>query len=176
MQTYPHLELLISCDDAGVLDEIRNDDLVRLILSGPHDSIGRKRNQLCREARGDVIAHWDDDDYSAPERIERQVDALCKSGLSVHGYRSMRFTDGKQWWLYTGMRGYAIGTSLMYHRDWWRSHPFLELQVGEDNEFVTSARSAGQLAVDDAGELMWASIHPGNTSPRALGGNNWKRI
>jgi hypothetical protein len=94
---------------------------------------------------------------------------------AVAGYRSMRFTDGTEWWKYCGEANYALGTSLCYRRDWWRGHPFPDLQVGEDNAFVATAASAGQLTTIDAGELMHATIHLGNTSPRSMG-DSWKKL
>jgi glycosyltransferase involved in cell wall biosynthesis len=35
--------------------------------------IGTKRNALCRAAQGEIIAHFDDDDYYAPKYIERML-------------------------------------------------------------------------------------------------------
>jgi hypothetical protein len=74
------------------------------------------------------------------------------------------------------MLGYALGTSLCYRRDWWERNRFPSLQVGEDNHFVAAARDAGQLVAADAGELMYARIHPGNTSPKSATGDQWKRL
>ena len=87
----------------------------------------------------------------------------------------MRFTDGSRWWQYHGDSSYALGTSLCYRHDWWQGHHFSALQVGEDNHFVQGARQANQLLSADAGNLMYATIHEQNTSPRVLG-NNWEEI
>jgi O-antigen biosynthesis protein len=81
----------------------------------------------------------------------------------------MRFKDGERWWQYRGTTNYALGTSLCYRRDWWRARRFRSLQVGEDNQFVSEADALGQLITADAGELMYATIHAGNTSPRKMG-------
>ena len=135
-------------------------------------NIGEKRNFGCSRAAGEVICHWDDDDWSAPERLARQIEMLAESGKAVAGFRSMRFTDGESWWKYEGPRDYALGTSLCYRREWQQAHPFPPVHVGEDNEFTTAAWNAGQLVSEDAGELMYATIHPGNTSPRSIG-SNW---
>ena len=124
---------------------------------------------------GEIIAHWDDDDYSAPERLAVQVRSLLESGKAVTGFHSMRFTDGNRWWKYEGTRNYALGTSLCYRRGWWNTHRFPLVQVGEDNQFVSTAHAAGELVTTDAGDLMYATNHPGNTSPRKLG-DNWKPL
>jgi len=138
--------------------------------------IGEKRNYGAARATGDVVANWDDDDYSAPQRLADQMNRLLASGLSVTGYHSMRFTDGKKQWQYTGTPNYALGTSLCYRRDWWQDHPFLGLQVGEDGTFCEVAANAQQIATVDAGKMMEATIHDGNTSPRQLGAVNWWEI
>jgi glycosyltransferase involved in cell wall biosynthesis len=138
-------------------------------------NIGEKRNFGCSRAEGEVICHWDDDDWSAPGRLARQVEMLNESGLLVAGFHSMRFTDGNDWWKYQGRKQYALGTSLCYRREWWQQTPFSLAQIGEDNTMVEAAQRAGQIVSEDAGELMWASIHPGNTSPRMIA-DNWRKL
>src|SRR4029077_3693751 len=138
-------------------------------------TIGDKRNFGCERAAGEIVCHWDDDDYSAPGRLADQLNRQLDSGKNVTGYHSMRFTDGDRWWQYHGERNYVLGTSLCYRKEWWGMNPFKSVQVGEDNVFTTQAWAAGQLETADAGELMYATIHAGNTSPRTLG-NNWTRL
>jgi len=48
--------------------------------------------------------------------------------------------------------------------------------MGEDGYFTHDAAAAGQLSLAPAGDLMWASIHAGNTSPRARTGTAWKLL
>ncbi len=42
---------------------------VRYLQLPQRASIGAKRNLACAEARGELIAHWDDDDWYAPARL-----------------------------------------------------------------------------------------------------------
>ena len=172
-QTHKDAELLILADGEDVRDLLPADDSrVRLIHLENALNVGDKRNFGCERAAGQVIAHWDDDDHSEPERLADQLRRLDESGKSVTGYHSMRFTDGEHWWKYRGTVNYALGTSLCYRRQWWRANRFRSVQVGEDNQFVIAAFAAGELASVDAGELMFATIHPGNTSPRKMG-SSW---
>ena len=171
-QTHRNAELLILADGEDVRDLVPDDARIRLIhLEGPI-GIGDKRNFGCLRAAGGAIAHWDDDDHSAPERLADQLRRLAESGKSVTGYRSMRFTDGERWWMYAGAVNYALGTSLFYRTEWWRSNRFASVQVGEDNQFVANASAQRELVTADAGSLMYATIHPGNTSPRNKG-SSW---
>jgi glycosyltransferase involved in cell wall biosynthesis len=77
---------------------------VRLIHLPGRPTIGAKRNIGVEAATGEVVAHFDDDDWSAPGRLEEQVRRLVSSGASVSGFRSMKFTDGLRWWKYEGSR------------------------------------------------------------------------
>jgi glycosyltransferase involved in cell wall biosynthesis len=162
-------------DGADVRDLIPADDRIRLIQLEGTFNIGTKRNFGCEHAAGEYIAHWDDDDFSASGRLSDQLGRLQASGRSVTGYQAMRFTDGARWWQYAGPPNFALGTSLFYRRAWWMAHPFRLIQVGEDNQFVGEAHGAAQLIVADAGDLMYATIHAGNTSPRTLG-TAWTEI
>lgn len=157
---------------------------------GPSLNVGEKRNFGCESASlADVIAIWDDDDYSAPGRLTQQVETLLSSGKAVTGYTSMKFTDGREWWNFsyypvvdaTGEYEFVLATSLCFRRDWWQTHPFEDMQVGQDERFALAASAADQLAPCPDLDLMYATIHPGNTSPRvringALVGSNWEPL
>lgn len=100
---------------------------------------------------------------------------LNESGRLVAGFHSIRFTDGENWWQYQGKRNYSLGTALCYRREWWQRSPFKPVPIGEDNEMVWAAQAAGEIVSEDAGELMYATIHPENTSPRMIA-DNWKKL
>lgn len=88
----------------------------------------------------------------------------------------MVFREEVKRWLWVGQPLHALGTSLCYRIEYWRAHRFREIQMGEDGVFVHDAAAGAQLSLAPAGELMWASIHAGNTSPRARTGTAWKLI
>jgi glycosyltransferase involved in cell wall biosynthesis len=172
-QTYPHRELLILSDGEDVRDLVPADDRIRLVHLAEQRNIGEKRNFGCGQALGEIICHWDDDDWSESWRLALQIGMLNESGLSLAGFHSMRFTDGEKWWKYEGTQNYALGTSLCYRRSWWKEHPFEPKNIGEDNFFVSVASAAKQLISVDAEVIMHATIHSGNTSPRCMG-DNWR--
>lgn len=167
--------MLILSDGQDVRSLVPDDDRVRLVHIDGSATVGAKRNLGCGLAQGRIIAHWDDDDFSSDDRLADQVGRLIETGRAVTGYNAMRFTDGAQWWQYRGGADYALGTSLCYRRDWWQGNRFPAVQIGEDNVFVAAAALAGQLATVDGTEFMHATIHPGNTSPRRIFGDNWKK-
>lgn len=169
-QTWEEKELLIIDDaacpsfpDNEFIHQLDGTDDVHYFRLTRRLSIGAKRNLANARSSGDLICHWDDDDYSAPGRIEDQVRRMEAAKVPVTGYHSMLFRDGVRTWKYRGDEHYALGTSLMYAREFWRSHPFPDENEGEDNHFV---RQATRIATADAGEFMVATIHAGNTSDK----------
>lgn len=183
-QTYPLIrrELLIAEDGSESAKGILPDDLpIKLFtLAGRRWIIGAKRNFLCEQAGGEIIIHLDDDDWSAPERISSQVELLLRSGAQVCGYNHLEFrAENGERWLYLGRQDYALGTSLCYRRSWWQSHRFPPDQIGEDVTFVKRAARASVLVAEPAGQMMWARIHPGNTSPKGRNvtkGAQWRKL
>lgn len=138
-------------------------------------TIGAARNWLCEHARGQIVAHFDDDDFSAPGRLEDQL-ASFGPGVEVVAYCIMRFTDGRKWWMYTAPPHCAIGSSLCYRRSFWERNRFPDEQIGEDKALIEAAYKIRSLVTAPAGEQMWASIHPGNTSARRLKAKEWREL
>ena len=176
-QTWLEKELVI-IDDADnpsfpVPPEYPNIRYERLAKRLP---LGAKRNICCSRAAGEILCHWDDDDWSAPERLADQIARLGTGQIT--GYHSMRFTDGSRWWHYSGAEDYALGTSLMYRRSYWEQNPFKsDCSVGEDGHFIAPARKFGTIISADAGGMMFATIHHGNSSPRNLAATaQWREI
>lgn len=138
-----------------------NRELVTVFDPG---TVGAKRNMACSRARGEIICHWDDDDWSHPERIADQIERLLSSEHPVTGYHSMIFVNGAgRRWKYTGTPGFPLGTSLCYFKDCWRKTPFVAINEGEDVHFMHNWRAS----TVEAGEMMQARIHAGNTSDKS---------
>jgi hypothetical protein len=145
-------------------------DLARYVRGSRKRTQGQKINPCCRLAKGEVVCHWDDDDWSAPTRMEEQVSRLYDAGVSVTGYDSMLCFDERTGRAleYCGRRGYACGTSLCYTRAYWQKHRFLPIQVGSDNFFVATAESGDQLCTAAGGEQMVFRVRSDNSSPKFL--------
>jgi glycosyltransferase involved in cell wall biosynthesis len=79
-QDYPQKELVIVDDGAdSVRGLVPNDRRIRYFRTETRKLVGAKRNFACREVRGEVIVHWDDDDWSASWRLSYQVEQLQES-------------------------------------------------------------------------------------------------
>ena len=174
-QTHPNRELIVLCDDPETLARIPRADGVRVYAAHGFRTLGEKRNHINSLARGEFIAHWDDDDYSAPGRLTDQLNRLYETGAAVTGYRHMEFA-GQGRWLYRGAPDFVLGTSLMYRKAWWEANPFTARQIGEDNDFVKHAAASKVLAVADGTGMMIARDHDTNTSGRQRNSKQWERI
>lgn len=82
-QIYPEKELLIHDDSPEPWEgaECLDDPRVLYLHSPERVSIGAKRNRLVERASGDLIAHFDHDDYYAPRYLERMISALGDGDL-----------------------------------------------------------------------------------------------
>lgn len=164
-QTWKETELVVVDDGEtsviDLFDAVPNLVYVRFPV---RSKIGRKRNIANEHAAGDVIAHWDDDDWYSPERLESQSRLLAGTGKAVTGYRDMLFWDGSRAFEYKGAENYACGTSLMYRKNYWAAHRFPDVQRGEDSFMVY--RTGTELITESGRGMIVASIHMGNTAER----------
>jgi len=181
-QDYPNKELLIIDDGVKDIAElIPKDPRIRYLRLSEKEAIGTKRNLACEAARGELIAHWDDDDWMSPRRLSYQVGALVRGKGEVCGLRRMLFyqiATGNTW-LYTlpsHLWKWLVGGSLVYTRDFWRRGPFPPLSVGEDTQFISDHSSKD--ALEDAiylsdFSIYVAMVHSDNTSSQDFRGSSW---
>jgi glycosyltransferase involved in cell wall biosynthesis len=143
-------------------------------------SIGAKRNLACQEARGEIIAHWDDDDWMAPWRLSYQIQGLLESEADVCGVQQMLFWDPRadRAWLYvypTDGPGWVVGGSLCYRKAFWERNLFPDASVGEDNLFVWSDAPKKIAVLDNPGFYV-GMVHATNTSPKETHSDCWHPI
>src|SRR6266852_1533657 len=179
-QDYCNKELVVLDDGQdSVADLMPDAPQVRYVRIDEKQTLGAKRNECVKTSRGDLIMHWDDDDWSAPHRIRYQVQVLLQQEAEVCGLREMLFYDlsSGQTWLYAypaSNRSWLAGGSLLYTRAFWQRAPFPSVQVGEDARFVWS-QSKPKLAVLPDYRFYIAMIHSSNTSPKVCSGSYWSR-
>lgn len=177
-QRYPARELIVVDDgDDAVRDVVPDDPAIRYLRIPAGQSLGAKRNLACEAARGEIVAHWDDDDWSAGWRLDYQVAQLQAAGAEACGLATLLFYDApasQAWWYrYPGGRPWVAGATLCYLREHWRRHPFPALDVGEDTRFVWAMRPGSLLALSDPSFYV-AMLHPGNTSSRPSASTRWQ--
>ncbi len=180
-QDYPARELIVVDDGRHAIgDLLPADPRVRYLRLERRATIGAKRNLACQHARGMIVAHWDDDDWQAPHRLSYQVGALLESRADVCGIATLLFLDPRApaAWRYRyppDQRFWLSGSSLCYAHAFWASHPFEDIDVGEDARFVWSGHPERMQRLADPCFHV-GLMHAGNASPKDTGGPFWERI
>jgi glycosyltransferase involved in cell wall biosynthesis len=170
-QTYPNLELVV-VDDGDPIDFMVRGLPHLQYHYFPADNLAQKRNKGIREANGDIIVHFDSDDWSGPNRIIHQVSYLLEKNLEVVGYDRAFWFDTKTRKTAQACCG-SWGASLCYRRDWALKHPLDETHTTcEDVSFLDTARAEDVLGELDGGDNFVALAHPGNER-RPFGHPTW---
>jgi hypothetical protein len=200
-QTYPAKRLLIL--DSGVtqlgfdsVSTARGEFYVRGERGPILPTIGELRNMangIRHFEEPDIFVHFDDDDWSHPNRIAEQVALLQSSGADVVGYRECLFWRERQpienldakfgierrtnfaipgeAWLYSNPDPrYCLGTSLCYWRKTWERKPFEATSQGEDVRFCTGLKCVGVPTGPMLGKLTGLSnVKPSkDAAPRMI--------
>ena len=166
-QDWERKELIVLDDgEKDVRDLCESLPHTTYIRLATRQKIAVKRNLACEAAAGEVLIHWDDDDWSAASRIADQVARLETHGKAVSGYHSLLFWDGARGFKYHGAENYSLGTALCFEKRFWRLNPFQDSRKHEDNVFVQAAQSRDAIVSVDGRGMMVARIHPRNTAPK----------
>ncbi|MCK6548979.1 glycosyltransferase [Myxococcota bacterium] len=177
-QTHSNRELLVVDDGEDVIaDLIPADPRIRYLRLPKKATVGAKRNLACAEARGSLIAHWDDDDWYAPDRLAVQVELLRETGAELCGLSELVYFDLERRvaWEYRRTRGRLWLGMLCYRRRLWERHRFPDVERGSDTRFLWSLPEAVMRVVRRR-DLEVRSLHGRNVSPKWTGGREWRRI
>jgi glycosyltransferase involved in cell wall biosynthesis len=185
-QTYENRWMLIF--DTGIVPYAlpKDIDCSRVAICYDQQPRGMRIGALRNVANGaalrhDIIAHWDSDDWSHPDRLEIQAATLAIGPYGGTGFSSMVICDtravawlytyrqagrvlGSRAWLYTYRQaGRVLGSSLMYPYDLWAQHPFPEGKT--EGEEINWPDQRGVHATGGFADvpLMVAEYHGGNT-------------
>jgi glycosyltransferase involved in cell wall biosynthesis len=178
-QDYPRKQLVVIDDGVRpVGDLLPDEDSVRYVRLSSHVPIGAKRNIGCEAAAGEVVAHFDDDDWMAPDRLRRQVEELYRSETDVCGLSPLRYfkLDSGDAFVYRrpDPESWVAPGSLVYRRSAWASRRFPDTDTGECDEFVRRFEPSRIHALN-APDLYIALLHPGNRSAVDFRMPGWER-
>lgn len=167
-QNYPNKELMIIDDgENSISGVIPENPQIRYFYFNPKNTIGTKRNWACERANGELITHWDDDDWYAEDWLSYQVYALLNSEADIAGINQVQFFSPSlnKYWMTknsNSKRPWLTGQSLIYKRSFWEHHPFKDLQIGEDDDFVRN--NDAKIFAHDYFQGFIATVHENNTS------------
>ncbi|HEY6136566.1 MAG TPA: glycosyltransferase [Thermoanaerobaculia bacterium] len=176
-QDYPNLELIVVDDGSDpIADLLPSNPHIAYVRLAERKSVGWKRNFACEHARGEIIVHWDDDDWYPPSRVRMQVAALRERGGDVCGSSIIWYLDRENRrafsYRYCGTRPWVGGNTLAYRREAWAANRFADVQVAEDSQFVWRVPAARVVDLRDP-SICVAAVHAGNVSPKDTSGVYW---
>lgn len=194
-QTHTALEWRILDDSPAPNAFLRglNDDNIHYTHSPERLSIGEKRNRLIDAARGEIIVHFDDDDYYAPDYIATMLSRMTRDGSDfvrlsgffvLHlefmqvGYYRIFHKQGPAFAFKSGSIEVIrldelnipwihlnYGWTYMYRRAVWESEPFKDINTFEDREFILAAREKFQIRhFEDVDGMSCHSVHAHSSS------------
>lgn len=164
-QDYPYKELVIIDDSTeSAIKFIPNLYSIRYFYLKQSKSIGMKRNLACEKAAGNIIIHWDDDDWYAPNWISHQVKILLKSEADICGLNKIQCysvrTDTRYWTNESINTKWLSGATLAYRKSFWKKHKFKDLQIGEDDDFVRN--TGARIFAHNYHKGFLATVHSSN--------------
>jgi len=176
-QSYGNVQLIVwnSGGYAGVFNADRTTEVSARADKGKTTGFLRNAaiefSQFCGARVPDYVAHFDDDDVSAPDRLSHQLAHIQKTGKLVTGYYDMPMYDAKndKVWIYSDpAKRYILGTSLFYKREAWERVKFPD-RTPEDNLWrkqVGGENCEPQSVFRDGVPMMVQTVHGGNASAR----------
>jgi glycosyltransferase involved in cell wall biosynthesis/Tfp pilus assembly protein PilF len=177
-QDYEPKELIIVDDGTDVIDDlIPADERIRYFRLNDKSTVGAKRNLACEQARGEIIAHWDDDDWMATHRISYQLGNLLREQADICGLDKLYFYDplSQKAWQYVypkRAKPWVAGGTLCYSKSFWSQNLFPEINIGEDGLFVWSSSPKKIVALEDS-TFFVALMHEKNISPKQTSNRLW---
>ena len=177
-QEYSDKELVIVDDGLDPIGDIVPADVrIRYVRQKPGKSLGAKRNLACAIASGRIIFHWDDDDWYAPWRLSFQLQAM-ETGIDACGVSNAFFVNSstRECWEYVHLRKrdpWVWGATMCFRKSLWESHPFPDVDVGEDTQLLMSAYGANIVALEE-NRFFLGRIHALNRLPRRPFGLGWR--
>lgn len=181
-QTYVPAELIVLDDGTDPVADLMppDDPRVHYVRCMP-TPLGCKRNIVCGLARGELIAHWDDDDWYAPDRLAVQVERMADPAVDICGILRPYYYDVERRlaFVYEGPKSLSHPREawmylLCYRKSAWNRIRFRTVQMASDSIFLRNVVYTRRAAVDP--RLAVCTIHAHNVSPKATEQDVWRRI
>ena len=155
-QDYPNRELIIVDDGKDAIGDLVEKLPNVRYFHVARTSIGAKRNLACKHAAGEIIAHWDDDDWYSPDRLRYQVMPIIAGKADLTGLENafvLELPGGDFWTTAPALHqrlfvGNVHGGTLVYRRELWsQGLRYPEINLAEDAWLLMRSTRQGKRLV-----------------------------
>jgi glycosyltransferase involved in cell wall biosynthesis len=179
-QDYPHDKLKVIIDDDGSEKFITNDEeleqvkqflhpiQIKYITGRPRRSIGKKRNDLVKDADTKIVCFLDDDDCYLSTAVSHTYETMISKKCKCAGSDKMLFCmTQKNFDIHAIDCGNTVkliheGACLMFYKKWFRaSCGFADGSIGEGKNLFFGMES--KVAITDITKVMVCIQHSDNT-------------
>jgi glycosyltransferase involved in cell wall biosynthesis len=190
-QDYPHRELIVVDDGRDAIEDLVQGLPNVRYFHVARTSIGAKRNFACQQADGEIIAHWDDDDWYSPDRLRYQVAPILAGKADMTGLENafvLELPGCVFWTINPSLHerlfvGNVHGGTLVYRKEvWTQGLHYPEVNLAEDAWLLHRATLQGKrlLRLSNPGVFVyvrhgrnaWRQFAPG----KFLDPKGWQRI
>jgi glycosyltransferase involved in cell wall biosynthesis len=190
-QDYPNRELIIVDDGHDAIGDLSEGlPNVHYFRLPTRLSIGAKRNLACQRAQGEIIAHWDDDDWYSSDRLRYQVAPIIAGKADITGLENafvLELPAGVFWTSHPRLHqqlfvGNVHGGTLVYRKELLAEGlRYPEINLAEDASLLHGAMRRGKrlLRLSNPGVFVyvrhgrnaWREFAPG----RFINPAGWER-
>lgn len=154
-QDYPNLELVVVDDSARpARDVVPDHPRIKYVRFDRRVPIGDKRNIAIESGSGEIVIHWDDDDWHGSQRVSYQARELLAAratdpnigmcGMTLgYAYLAAGAPEKGRAFIFGGDTPYGpgrvpqlFGGSFCYTRDFWAGIRFPSVKYAEDPAFL----------------------------------------
>jgi len=191
-QDYPNRELIVVDDGSDPIgDLVEGLANVRYLRLSHRASIGEKRNLACQHATGELVAHWDDDDWYSSDRLRYQVTPILAGKADITGLDNgfvLELPSGEFWTINPKLhqrlfKGNVHGGTLVYRKELLaQGLRYPDVNLAEDAYLLHYAMQRGKRLMRLAnpgvfvymrhGTNAWREFAPGSF----LNPSGWERI
>jgi len=190
-QDYPNRELIIVDDGKDAIGDLVEQMPNVRYFHVARTTIGAKRNLACKHAAGEIIAHWDDDDWYSPDRLRYQVMPILAGKADVTGLENafvLELPHGEFWTTGPDLHqrlfvGNVHGGTLVYRKNLWTEGlRYPEVNLAEDAGLLVRATRKGKRLVRLSNPGVFVYVRHGSNAWRQfapgtfIDPKGWQRI
>ncbi len=190
-QDYPNRELIVVDDGKDAIGDLVDKLPNVRYFHVARTSIGAKRNLACKHAAGEIIAHWDDDDWYSPDRLRYQVMPIVAGKADLTGLENafvLELPHGDFWTTAPALHqrlfvGNVHGGTLVYRRELWsQGLRYPEINLAEDAWLLMRSTRQGKRLVRLSNPGVFVYVRHGSNAWRQfapgtfIDPKGWQRI